>query len=88
MPDIKEVIKGLKCIKGDIVFCKECGYSDENGFGTYMCRKNCASDAIELLKRESDAIELLKREQKLIKDTIEEAFTKSQQNILESQSNW
>lgn len=63
MPDIKEVIKGLKCVKGDIVLCKECGYSDENGSGTYICRKNCASDAIELLINQ----------QKLIEEASEEA---------------
>ena len=50
MHDIEKIIKGLKCIKGDLVLCKYCPYSDEKGYGRYNCKSDCASDAITLLK--------------------------------------
>ena len=59
MADIEKVIKGLKCIKGDTVPCKDCGYSDEDGHGHYMCHKNCASEVIALLKEQQKRIETL-----------------------------
>ena len=52
MAHIGETIKGLKCISGDLVFCKECAYSNEKGCGRYGCQKDCAKDAIELLKKD------------------------------------
>ena len=50
MADIEKVIRGLKCIKGDLVLCVDCGYSDDNGHGCYHCKAFCANDALELLK--------------------------------------
>ena len=50
MSDIEKVIRGLKCIKGDLVLCVDCAYSDGGGHGTYSCKAFCANDAIELLK--------------------------------------
>ena len=52
MPDREKVINGLKCIKGDLVLCVDCAYSDGNGHGTYSCKAFCANDAIELLKEQ------------------------------------
>lgn len=57
MADIEKVIRGLKCIKGDLVLCVDCAYSDGNGYGTYSCKAFCANDALELLKeQEADII--------------------------------
>lgn len=57
MADIENVIKGLKCIKGDLVLCVDCGYSDENGHGGYHCKAFAAKDALELLKEQRKVIE-------------------------------
>lgn len=54
--DGEKVIKGLRCIKGDLVLCVDCAYSDENGHGTYACKAFCANDAIELLKEQDEEV--------------------------------
>ena len=47
----EKVIKGLMCIAGDVVFCAHCKYSDVNGSGRGdRCKRDCAKDAIALLK--------------------------------------
>lgn len=60
MADREKVIKGLKCIKGDTIPCKDCGYSDADGYGNYTCKINCATDAIELLKEQEAEIRQLR----------------------------
>ena len=63
MADREKVIKGLKCISGDIVFCNDCVYSDETGSGRgSRCKAECASDAIALLK-EQEAVKPVRDEQ-------------------------
>ena len=54
--DREKVIKGLKCLKGDIVLCSSCAYSDKDGFGWYKCKSNCADDAIALLKEQEHEV--------------------------------
>ena len=54
MPDREQVIRGLKCIKGDLVLCVDCEYSDDNGHGGYHCQAFCANDAITLLKEQGE----------------------------------
>ena len=45
------VIKGLRCIAGDVVWCAQCPYSDVNGSGRGdRCKRECAKDALALLK--------------------------------------
>ena len=61
MPDREKVIKGLSCIKGDLVFCVDCAYSDGNGDCTFSCKACCADDAIALLKEQEARIEQLNR---------------------------
>lgn len=62
MIDGEKVINGLRCIKGDLILCVYCAYSDGNGHGTYSCKAFCANDAITMLKEQeakeqiSDAI--------------------------------
>lgn len=53
MPDREKVINGLRCIKGDLILCVDCAYSDENGHGTYSCKAFCANDAIAMLKEQN-----------------------------------
>ena len=52
--DMEKVIKGLRCIKGDLILCVDCAYSDGNGHGTYSCKAFCANDAIALLKKQEE----------------------------------
>ena len=56
MPDREKVIRGLKCIKGDLVLCVDCEYSDDNGHGGYHCKAFCANDAIALLKEQPEIV--------------------------------
>lgn len=51
MPDMSEIIYGLKCLSGCTILCRNCAYS-KNGQGRYGCRQDCANDAIELLKEQ------------------------------------
>ena len=64
MPDREKVINGLRCIKGDLILCVDCAYSDGNGHGTYSCKAFCANDALALLK-EQEAVEPRPPETKL-----------------------
>ena len=54
MADIEKVIKGLPCLTGEEIYCETCPYSDEYGFGSGngKCKKECASDAVALLKEQ------------------------------------
>ncbi|MCR5566008.1 MAG: hypothetical protein K6F61_04090 [Clostridiales bacterium] len=52
--DREKVINGLRCIKGDLILCVDCAYSDENGHGTYSCKAFCANDAISMLKEQEE----------------------------------
>ena len=54
--DREKVIKGLRCIKGDTILCRECDYADVDGYGNYSCKINCAIDAIELLKEQPQIV--------------------------------
>ena len=54
--DREKVIEGLRCIKGDLILCVNCAYSDENGHGTHSCKACCANDAIALLKEQEDLL--------------------------------
>ena len=57
MADIEKVIKGLPCLMGEEIYCETCPYSDEHGFGSSngKCKKECASDALDLLKEQEKA---------------------------------
>ena len=53
MTDMEKVIKGLLCIKGDYIPCATCKYADADGCGRgNRCKRQCASDAIALLKEQ------------------------------------
>lgn len=54
MLDRSKVIKGLPCLTGVPIYCETCPYSDEFGFGygNRRCAKECASDALALLKEQ------------------------------------
>ena len=56
MPDREKVVNGLRCIKGDLILCVDCAYSDGNGHGTYSCKAFCANDAIDLLKEQDEEV--------------------------------
>ena len=48
---LKKVIKGLKCISGDVVWCAHCPYSSSDGSGRgERCKREAAKDALALLK--------------------------------------
>lgn len=73
MADFEKVIKGLKCISGDRLLCKECAYSDKTGFARYGCQKDCAKDALELLKKlKEDNVRLDRENQKLIEQMAQQ----------------
>lgn len=51
MNDREKVIKGLLCIKGDFIPCASCKYATAEGYGRGdRCKRQCASDAIAMLK--------------------------------------
>lgn len=58
MIDREKVIKGLRCIKGDYIPCASCKYANADGYGRGdRCKKQCASDALALLKEQDSMIE-------------------------------
>lgn len=78
MLDMENVIKGLSCIKGDLIFCVDCAYSDENGHGTHSCKAFCANDAIALLKEQEARIRELEEKLRALEygdqDTLKSAM--------------
>lgn len=56
MINIEKISIGLKCLKGEIVRCNTCPYSDKDGFGWYGCKKSCADDALTLLKEQLEIV--------------------------------
>lgn len=51
MTEREKVIKGLRCIAGDVIWCAHCPYSDVNGSGRGdRCKRDCIKDAIAILK--------------------------------------
>ena len=63
MADIDKVIKGLRCIKGDYIPCASCKYANADGYGRGdRCKKQCASDALALLKEQEAQIERLEHD--------------------------
>lgn len=61
MTDMEKVVNGLRCIKGDLIICVDCAYSDGDGHGTYSCKAFCANDAIAMLNEQNEEIENLKQ---------------------------
>lgn len=61
MIDREKVVNGLRCIKGDLIICVDCAYSDGDGHGTYSCKAFCANDAIAMLNEQNEEIENLKQ---------------------------
>ena len=61
MIDRGSVIKGLLCIKGDYIPCASCKYADADGYGRGdRCKRQCASDAIVMLKEQDKEIKALR----------------------------
>ena len=61
MTDLENVIKGLLCIKGDYIPCASCKYANADGYGRGdRCKRQCASDAIALLKEKETKDQCLK----------------------------
>lgn len=57
MTDLEKVIKGLRCIAGDVVWCAQCPYSDVNGSGRGdRCKRECAKDTLALLKAQEPRV--------------------------------
>lgn len=55
MTEREKVIKGLLCIKGDYIPCASCKYANADGYGRGdRCKRQCASDALALLKEQED----------------------------------
>lgn len=55
MIDREKVVKGLLCIKGDYIPCASCKYANADGYGRGdRCKKQCASDAIALLREQPE----------------------------------
>lgn len=53
MIDREKVVNGLLCIKGDYIPCASCKYANADGYGRgYRCKRQCASDAIAMLKEQ------------------------------------
>lgn len=51
----EEVIKGLECLMGEHIVCKECAYSKING--GFSCKKKSATNALDLINRQREEIE-------------------------------
>ena len=57
MPDLEKVIKGLKCISGDVVWCAYCPYSSSDGSGRgERCKREAAKDALALLEAQEPRV--------------------------------
>ena len=57
MTEWERVVKGLRCIAGDVVWCAHCPYSDVNGSGRGdRCKRDCAKDALALLKAQEPRV--------------------------------
>lgn len=50
----EEIIKGLKCLMGEHIVCKECAYSKING--GFSCKKKSATNALDLINRQKAEI--------------------------------
>lgn len=60
MIDVEKVVKGLLCIKGDYIPCASCKYANADGYGRGdRCKRQCASEAIDLLKEQEGIIKTL-----------------------------
>ena len=69
MSDIEKVIKGLLCIKGDYIPCATCKYANADGYGRgYRCKRQCASDAIALLKEQEPKAAIVTHQNEYCKD--------------------
>lgn len=58
-----EIIKGLKCLSGEEIFCKDCAFAHLEDHG-FACKKNVANAALALIKRQKA---IIKSEKKNIK---------------------
>lgn len=67
----EKVIKGLRCIAGDVVWCAHCPYSDVNGSGRGdRCKRDCAKDALALLKAQQPRVMTLEEVRLLGKNAV------------------
>lgn len=55
-----DVIKGLKCLSGAEIFCRECAFGRLESRG-FACKKNVAEAALDLLHRQKAEIESLQK---------------------------
>lgn len=55
-----EIIKAMQCVIGNDVSCSECAYQKALPFPS--CRRMCAKNALDLIKRQKAEIERLKKE--------------------------
>lgn len=63
-----EIVKALKCICGNVLFCADCPYSKT--FNQPMrCKEMCAKDALDLINRQKAEIESLKEAYAIYEET-------------------
>lgn len=56
----EQVIKGLECISGDVVWCAHCPYSSSDGSGRgERCKREAAADALALIREQQEEIQRL-----------------------------
>ena len=61
----EQVIKGLECISGAVVWCAHCSYSSVNGCGRGdRCKRDAAKDAIAMLKAQEPRVMTLEEVRK------------------------
>lgn len=60
----EQIIKALQCVIGNDVSCSECAYQKALPFPS--CRRMCAKNALDLIKRQKAEIERLKKRNTLL----------------------
>lgn len=53
-----DVIKGLKCFSGEVIFCVDCAYFKR--YRLPVCRQRAAIDALDLIESKDAEIEMYK----------------------------
>ena len=86
---VDEIVDGLRCISGQNILCKDCAYSDDDGYGRgKKCQQDCIRDAITALQGyelseivNHIAMERMSKQMAQIAKTVDELLTIFQDRI-------
>lgn len=89
MADIDKIVDGLRCISGQNILCKDCAYSDDDGYGRgKKCQQDCIRDAITALQGyelsevvNHIAMERISKQMAQIEETADKLLTAFQNRI-------